>query len=53
MTKLSKIVRRNLRANRRRRRPSWSPVEQPFHERAPEVIDLSVVDPGDSDEDIR
>lgn len=41
MKKFRRIVRRNLRANKRTRRPSWTPVEQPFEERAPELIDLS------------
>jgi len=53
MNKLSKIVRRNLSANRRRRRPSWSPVEQPFVELAPEIIDLGAVDDDDDDDDDR
>ena len=35
------LVRRNLRANKRSRRPSWTPIEEPFVERAPEIVDVS------------
>lgn len=35
------LVRRQLRANRRANRPSWSPVEDPFEQLSPEVIDVA------------
>jgi len=47
MKEFRSLVRRNLRANKRSRRPSWTPIEEPFVERAPEVVEVvEVPNPG-------